>query len=154
LKLAFLIVLGLTHLLLVGQAINLYTLRRGDGFSRSIAGSLGALCTCVMCGLIAVLLGLARSTAEFPALAGWAVIVLLPVGLAAMLRVNHLMRSYEHPRWFIVCVVLPAGLLIALSVAVQFRNVPEWLNEVGISAALWLGAMIVTAIPLLRRQQK
>ncbi len=152
--LVFLILLGLTLVLLVGQTINLYTMRHGDGFSRSMAESFGALGTCVMWGLIAVLLGLAWRSAKFPLGAGWASMLLLPLGLAAMLRVNRLMRSDEHSRWLIACVVIPAMLLIALSVTVQFRSVPAWLNELGLSVALWSAAAVVAAMPLCLRRKR
>lgn len=152
--LVFLILLGLTLLLLVGQTINLATMRHGDGFSRSMAESFGALGTCVLWGLIAVLLGLARRSAAFPSGTGWASILLLPLGGAGMLRLNRLMRSYEYPRGLIVCGVMPALLLTALSVMVQLRSVPAWLDAVGISVALGSGAAVLAAIPLCLRRKR
>lgn len=152
--LVFLILLGLTLVLLVGQMINLYTMRCGDGFSRSMATSFGALGTCVMWGLIAVLLGLARRSAVFPSVSGWGSLLLLPLGLAAMLRVNRLMRSYEHSRWLIVCGVIPVVLLMGLSAAVQFRKMPAWLDAAGINVLLWSGTMLVTLLPLCLRRKR
>lgn len=119
-------------MLLVGQTVDLHTMRRGDGFSRSMAVSFGGLCTCVLWGLIAVLLGLAKLKASFPSFSGWAALVTLPIGVAVMLRVNHLMRSDDHSRWLIVAAVMPAALLLALSVVVRFEQPRAWLESDGL----------------------
>lgn len=144
----FSILLGLTGVLLIGQTVNLHTMRRGDGFSRSMAVSFGGLCTCVMWGLIAVLLGLARAKSAFPSFSGWAMLVMLPLGVGAMLRVNHLMRSYELSRWLIACVMLPAALVMALSAVVRFGKALSWLESDGVNGLLWSFTATFAAIPL------
>lgn len=136
-------------MLLIGQTVNLYTMRRGDGFSRAMAVSCGGLCSCVVWGLIAVLLGLARTKSAFPSFSGWTTLVILPTGIAAMLRVNCLMRSYEHSRWLIACVVSPAVLLMAFSAVIGSDSMPSWLESDGANALLWSFTTTLAAVPLL-----
>lgn len=143
----FSILLGLAGVLLIGQTVNMHTMRRGDGFSRSMAVSLGGLCTCVVCGLIAVLLGLAKAKSTYPSFSGWAALIILPTGFAAMLRVNYLMRSYEHSRWLIACVVMPVVLLMTLSAVIRFEKALPWLENDGVNGLVWSVTTAFAAIP-------
>jgi len=143
----FSILLGLTGILLIGQTVNMHTMRRGDGFSRSMVVSVGALCTCVVWGLITVLLGLARMKIAYPSFSGWATLIILPTGFAAMLRVNYLMRSYEHSRWLIACVVVSVVILMTLSAVIRFEKALPWLESDGVNGLLWSVTTTFAAIP-------
>lgn len=147
-NLLFSILLGSAGVLLIGQAVNLFTMRQGDGFSRSMAVSFGGLTTCLVWLLIAVLLGMARTKAAFPSCSGWVSVIMLPFGLAAMMYVNQLMRSYEHSRWLIVWVVIPAVILLALAAAVRFGKGLPRLESARDNVVLGSFAILLAVVPL------
>src|SRR5678815_4633405 len=93
--------LVLACLLLILQVTNLISMRKDDAYGREMSRALGILLSIGIWGILAVLITLARTRGPFPSFLGWAVLVLLPASLAAIIAVHKLFRNPPGPAWLI-----------------------------------------------------
>jgi hypothetical protein len=152
----FIVLLVLASLLLLTQVANLLSMHASDPFGRGLSQAFGAFLSIGLWVLLAGLCALARTKGAFPSFSGWAVLVLLPASLAAMLVTNSLFESTLSSRWLVIPVAAPPVLLTFFAIALWVPALRSGVLSFEMNCAVWGAVLLMAALPwfFARKQSK
>lgn len=146
-KLLFIVLLVLAAVLYAAQMANLLSMHSSDPFGRGMAQALGVFLTVGLGLLLAGLFALARGKGAFPSFSGWAILLLLPASLAAMLVTNNLFKSTVSPRWLILPVAVLPVLLALFAIALWVPDLRSRLLSFEMNCIVWGTVLLLSALP-------
>jgi hypothetical protein len=97
--------------------------------------------------LLAGLFAVARTKGAFPSFSSWAILVLLPASLAAVLATNSLFKSTLSPRWLIIPVAVPPVFLALFAVALWVPALRSGVLSFAMNPGVWGAVMLLSALP-------
>jgi hypothetical protein len=141
------VVVVLTAFLFVLQVGNLASMHASDPFGRGMSSAFGIPLSIGLWLLLAAMLIAARTRDAFPSFSGWAVLILMPVSLAAMLETNSLFQSTLSPRWLIISAAVPPFLLALFAIALCVPILRPRVQSVAANGAIWGSVLLLSVIP-------
>lgn len=146
-NLLFVILLVLAGLLFLAQLANLVSMHTNDPFGRGMSHAFGVFLCIGLWALLAGLLAVARTKGAFPAFSGWAILILLPASLTAMLATNNLFKSTLSPRWLVIPVAVPPLLLAFFAIALWVPALRSRVLSFEMNCALCGAVLLLSALP-------
>jgi len=146
-KALFVVLAGLAALLLLMQVGNLASMHADDPMGRGLSDAFGVFLSIGLWVVLAVMMLATRTKTAFPSFSGWAVLVLWPVSLAAMLATSSLFTSTLSPRWLVVPVAVPPLVLGVFAVALWIPALRSRVQSAGVNRAIWGSVLLLSALP-------
>ncbi len=146
-KILFPALLVLAGLLFLIQVANLASMHASDPMGRYMSKTFGIFLTIGLWVLLAGTLAVARTKGPFPSFSSWAVLILLPASLAAMLATNSLFGSTLSPRWLILPVAVPPLLLALFAVALWVPALRPGVESFSVNCVVWGLVLLLSAPP-------
>jgi hypothetical protein len=143
----FAVFLLLAGLVFVALVANLASMHASDPMGRGMSYAFGVFLSIGLWVLLAGMLVAARTKGVFPSFSGWAVLLLLPASLAAMLATHSLFKSTLSPRWSIIPAAVPPLLLGFFAVALWFPVLRSRIQSFGLNCIVWGSVLLLSALP-------
>jgi hypothetical protein len=141
------VAVALTAFLFVVQVGNLASMHDSDPFGRGMSYAVGIPLSVGLWLLIGALLITAKTRVAFPSFSGWAVLILMPVSLAAMLETNSLFQSTLSSRWLIISAAVPPLLLVLFAIALCIPLLRPRVQSVAANGGIWGMVLVLSVIP-------
>jgi hypothetical protein len=148
-KMLFTVLVVLTGLLYLVLLTSLAGMHALDPAGRALSDAYGVLLAIGLWGLLAGMLAAARTKGAFPSFSGWAVLILLPASLSAMLATLSVFTSPLSPRWLLVPAVVPPFVLALFAVALWFPTQRLRVQSFRVNCAIWGSILLLSALPWL-----